>query len=202
MSEYLQMIAPFSREVVTTAAILIAALVLSSVIRRLIDQRREARHLRATMARRLQKIRRWTIVSLTVLVLMEVLGVFGSAWALISTALAALAVGFVAAWSVLSNATAALLVLTFCPFRVGDRVELVELGGGAIGGRVIDMNLMFTTLNVEPDGTEPSASDGGDHVQRLQFLRIPNNLFFQKILRTHSSHDWDSGARFFSHEDD
>ena len=65
-----------------------------------------------------------------------------------------LAVGFVAAWSVLSNATAALLVLTFRPFRLGDIVELVEPGGCAIGGRVIDMNLIFTTLSVEPDSAE------------------------------------------------
>jgi small-conductance mechanosensitive channel len=202
MSEFLQMIAPFAREVVITAAILIAALVLSSVVRRLIDQQRETGHLRARMARRLHKTRRWAIVSLTVLVLMEVLGVIGSAWALISAALAALAVGFVAAWSVLSNATAALLVLSFRPFRVGDRVELVEPAGGAIGGRVIDMNLMYTTLSAESSSTEPSASDGGEHVQTLQFLRIPNNLFFQKIVRTHSSRDWDSKASFFSREED
>jgi small-conductance mechanosensitive channel len=202
MSEYLQLIAPFAREVVATTAILVAALVLSSVTRRVIDQQREARHLRASMARRLQKLRRWAIVSLTVLALMEVLGVFGSAWALVSAALAALAVGFVAAWSVLSNATAALLVLTFCPFRVGDRVELVEPSGDAIGGRVIDMNLMYTTLSAEPDSKEPSASDGDGDMQRVQLLRIPNNLFFQRILRTRSAHDWDSRARFFSHEDD
>jgi small-conductance mechanosensitive channel len=201
MSEYLQMIVPFAREVVTVVAILIVALVCSSVLRRLIDRQREAKRVGATMAGRLQKIRQSVIVVLTVLVLMEALGVFGSAWALISTALAALAVGFVAAWSVLSNATAALLVLTFRPFRLGDSVELVEPGGSAIGGRVIDMNLMYTTLSVEPDSTGPSALEDKESVQTPQFLRIPNNLFFQKILRTRSLHSWDSKATFFSHED-
>jgi small-conductance mechanosensitive channel len=43
-----------------------------------------------------------------------------------STALLAVALGFVAAWSILSNATSAVLVLILRPFRIGDTVELMD----------------------------------------------------------------------------
>ena len=93
----------------------------------------------------------------------------------------------------LSNATAALLILTFRPFRIGDTVELVEPNGTAIGGRVVDMNLMYTTLSVQPAEAEKP--------EPYQYLHIPNNLFFQKMLRTRSSHERGSKATFFASQD-
>jgi len=124
------------------------------------------------------------------LLVMQTVGIFDSAWAVISATLAALAIGFVAAWSVLSNVTAALLVLTFRPFRIGDSVELVDLGGDSLGGRVVDMNLMFTTLVTQ--GAEAKTDAGPE------FLQIPNNLFFQKILRTRPSAKTGNDATFFA----
>ncbi|OGA14790.1 MAG: hypothetical protein A3H32_16560 [Betaproteobacteria bacterium RIFCSPLOWO2_02_FULL_63_19] len=190
MHEYLPMLAKFAHELVAGAVIVLAAFLVSLILRRLIDRLRAFNHLAPVMARRLQTFRRWTILSVTVLILMQAVGVFGSAWALISAGLAALAVGFVASWSMLSNATAALLILTFRPFRLDDTVELVEPNGTAIGGRVVDVNLMFTTLRIEP--SEPAEGE------TPQFLQIPNNLFFQKILRTRSSRERGSKATFFS----
>jgi small-conductance mechanosensitive channel len=193
MPDYLKVLASFAHELAAGVIIVTAALLLSRVLRRLIDRLHKSKHLALTMARRLQTFRRWTILVVAVLILMQALGVFGSAWSLISASLAALALGFVAAWSVLSNATAALLVLTFRPFRLGDTVELVEPGGTAIGGRVVDMNLMYTTLSVQ--------SADGEQADGTQFLHIPNSLFFQKILRTRSSHERGSKGTFFSQQD-
>jgi len=189
MSEFQQMLAPIASEVASGAIIVGAALLISIILRRLIDRLRDSNHLAPLMARRLHTFRRWTLIVLTVLVLMQVLGIFGSAWALISAGLAAVALGFVAAWSMLSNATAALLILTFRPFRVGDTVELIEPKGEGVGGTVIDMNLMFVTLHVAPVE--------GDKLATPQFLQIPNNLFFQKIVRTRSTHERGSKASFF-----
>lgn len=193
MSDYMQMLIPFADEAASALIIIGAALVLASIVRRLINKLRDSNNLSPIMARRLQSFRRWTILLLTVLLLMQALGVFGSAWGLISAGLAAVAIGFVAAWSMLSNATAALLVLTFRPFRVGDTVELIEPNGTAIGGRVVDMNLMYTTLSVQLHEVE--------RAEAPQFLCIPNNLFFQKILRTRSSHERCSRTAFFSRQD-
>ncbi|SFW39813.1 mechanosensitive ion channel family protein [Nitrosovibrio sp. Nv17] len=82
------------------------------------------------------------------------------------------AIAFFAAWSVLSNLFCALLIFTTRAFRMGDLVELLE-GGDKPGvkGRVIDINLVYTTLH------ETGDEDGGTTLQ------LPNSLFFQRVLR-------------------
>jgi small-conductance mechanosensitive channel len=142
------------------------------------------------MANRLQTVRQRVMVLVTGLVLMQALGIFDNAWAFISAGIAAIALGFVAAWSILSNATAALLIMAFRPFRMGDTLELLDSTGGPMGGRVLDMNLMYTTLGAPPDELTPHTD--------TRVLRVPNNLFFQRVLRVHTPHDPDSKATFFS----
>lgn len=195
MNELAQIANHFARELITGLVILFGAWLLSRVLRRLIITLHESSHLTPVMTRRLQNFRRWTISVVTLLVLMQTFGIFGNAWGFITTALAAIALGFVAVWSLFSNATAALIILAFRPFRIGDEVELVEPAGGAIGGRVVDMNLMYTTLREEPSADAPNGNAA------VSFLRIPNNLIFQKVLRTRPAGTHDSKASFFSNVD-
>ena len=92
-------------------------------------------------------------------------------WTALSGFVAVAAVAFFAMWSVLSNLLCAILIFTIGPFRIGDVVELVDtLDKPGVKGRVIDINLMFTTL-IE------SAESGGAVVQ------VPNSQFFQKSVR-------------------
>ena len=88
----------------------------------------------------------------------------GGLWGVLSTILAMVAIGFVAVWSVLSNTLCTLIIMIFRPFAVGDQVELA---GEPVKGRVIDLNFIYTTL------------DAGDGT----VMQVPNNLFFQKVLR-------------------
>lgn len=82
------------------------------------------------------------------------------------------AVAFFAAWSVLSNLFCALLIYTTRAFRVGDMVELLEPGGTPlVKGRVVDINLVYTTLRETGDGSNGTT------------LQLPNSLFFQRTLR-------------------
>ena len=215
----------FVYEILSVLAVLLVALVVSLALKRLINVMRDVKHVSPLIANRLHAVRRWVIIVLAILVILEALGIFRGAWALISTALAALALGFVAAWSVLSNATAALLILTFRPFRIGDEIELLELSNGfPIGGRVLDMNLLYTTLVVVPAldaagraatlaaaGVQvPETTDSQDATQEPdaeaarppQLVRVPNNLVFQRPLRTRSAHAPDSKAPFFSRPKD
>lgn len=101
------------------------------------------------------------------------LGVSGSAlWGTLTGFIAVGAVAFFAAWSVLSNIFCTLLILTTRPFRLNDRIELLENGDKpGLKGRVIDINFVYTTLH-------ESHEDGSDTV-----LQIPNSQFFQKITR-------------------
>ncbi len=221
MPDLMPLLTHFFSEILGVLAVLLVALMVSLALKRLINMMRDVKHVSPLIANRLHGVRRWVVIVLAILVILEALGIFRGAWALISTALAALALGFVAAWSVLSNATAALLILTFRPFRIGDEIELLELSNGfPIGGRVLDMNLLYTTLVVVPAmdaaaraltlaaaGVQvPETNDKQDATQEPdaepqrppQLVRLPNNLVFQRPLRTRSTHAPDSKAPFFS----
>jgi hypothetical protein len=85
-------------------------------------------------------------------------------WTLISAVLAMIAIGFVAVWSVVSNTLCALMLLVCQPFKVGSTVELV---GAGVRGKVVNFNLIYTTLRDEQ----------GD------LIEVPNNAFFQQPIR-------------------
>ncbi|MDQ7990776.1 MAG: mechanosensitive ion channel family protein [Candidatus Dactylopiibacterium sp.] len=113
---------------------------------------------------------------------LERLGVSGSVlWTAFTGFAAVGAVAFFAAWSVLSNLFCALLIFTTRAFRTGDLVELVEKGSEpGIKGRVVDINLVYTTLQ-----------ESGDYANGVT-LQLPNSMFFQRALRRWHG---DAGAR-------
>ncbi len=240
MPELQELFAKFVLEIFGVAVVLLLALLISQVLKRLVNVMVDMKHVSPLIATRLHGVRRGAVMLMALLVILETLGVFRGAWALISTILAALALGFVAAWSVLSNATAAFLILTFRPFRVGDTVELLEMTNGyPIGGRVLDMNLLYTTLQVDESDAVPQvanealtpqaanqalAAGSADAAQAPtlasagaataatqapnqsgaglspvppRLIRVPNNLFFQRPVRTRSGHAMNSKAPFF-----
>jgi small-conductance mechanosensitive channel len=104
---------------------------------------------------------------------LERMGVSGAVlWTAFTGFAAVGAVAFFAAWSVLSNLFCALLIYTTRAFRAGDLVELVENGDKpGLKGRVVDINLVYTTLRESGDDTAGTS------------LQLPNSLFFQRALR-------------------
>ncbi|HEX9465545.1 MAG TPA: mechanosensitive ion channel family protein [Alphaproteobacteria bacterium] len=85
-------------------------------------------------------------------------------WAFLVSAATVIGVGFLATWTMISNVTANLFITIWRPFRLGETVEVLPEN---LKGRVVDRNLMFTTLREE----------------RGSVLQVPNSLFFQKIFR-------------------
>jgi len=132
--------------------------------------------LRAAGRRRLMtRIIKWSVLSIAIMGLLFSLGVdLRGLWSMLAAVLSLVAIGFVAMWSILSHMLASVLLVTFRPFQIGDKIELV--GEDSIVGKVIDMSLVYTTLRT---------SDGG-------VLRIPNNLFFQKVLKRFPSKSSDA----------
>jgi len=104
---------------------------------------------------------------------LERLGVSGAVlWTAFTGFATVGAVAFFAAWSVLSNLFCALLIYVTRAFRVGDVVELLESGDKpGVKGRVVDINLVYTTL-----------LESGDPASGTS-LQLPNSLFFQRALR-------------------
>lgn len=117
-----------------------------------------------------------------IVLLLVILGLFGisvaSFWAALSGVLVLLAIGFVAVWSLLSNLLCSVLLIIFAPFRVDDVIEIQDPASPVtMRGRVLDINIMFTTLLVIDEDKSES------------LLRVPNNIFFQKYIRTWQGHN-------------
>ena len=100
--------------------------------------------------------------------LLLALGVWGipvnGVIAVMGTLFGLVAIGFVAVWSVLSNFLCTFVLIMFRPFSVGDEVELVPDG---VKGHVVDLTMLFTTLQVS----------------RGETVMIPNNIFFQRVFK-------------------
>ncbi len=116
---------------------------------------------------------RWLIMGSAFMMVLERFGVSAQVlWTALTGFAAVAAVAFFAIWSVLSNLFCALLIFALGPFRLGDRVEVVESADKpGVRGRVVAINMFYTTLE---DLDEGSAGT---------WLQIPNSLFFQKVVR-------------------
>ena len=78
------------------------------------------------------------------------------------------AIGFIAVWNVLSNFLWSLLLIIFRPFEIEDDIEITEnIRGGSLRGKVLEFNVMFTSLLEKVDADEIVTN-------------IPNNIFLQK----------------------
>ncbi|WP_116809398.1 mechanosensitive ion channel family protein [Steroidobacter cummioxidans] len=122
-----------------------------------------------------RRISAFLIYGAALLFVLERVGVSASVlWGAFTGFAAVAAVAFFAVWSVLSNIFCSVLIFTTRPFRLYDRIEVLENGEKAgLQGRVIDINLIYTTLQEE----------GTDDGQPGPTLQIPNSLFFQRAVR-------------------
>ncbi len=170
VQEWLDIIVPALQIV----AIVAVALLLQRALRRLIRRAGQHYHWPLELMVPINGVLRWIILGSAVLLVLERLGVSATVlWTAFTGFAAVGAVAFFAAWSVLSNLFCALLIFTVGPFRLGDYIEVLDTAEkpGA-KGRVVDINLLYTTLE-DYDG-------GQDHPALLQ---IPNTLMFQRVVR-------------------
>lgn len=170
--EWLDLVIP----AVQIVAIVIVAWLSQRLARRLV--RRVGEHnpnVPAELTTGARRITAFLIYGTALLLVLERLGVSaGVLWAAFTGFAAVAAVAFFAVWSVLSNIFCSVLIFTTRPFRLYDTIELLE-NGEKIGlkGRVMDINLIYTTLQ------EESTVEG----QPGPTLQIPNSLFFQRAVR-------------------
>jgi small-conductance mechanosensitive channel len=161
---------------ITALLTVLVVLFLYRMARRGLQAMANAGHFRPVMEQRLTRILRWLTLFVLLLVVVQELGIIKNAWAVLSAVLATLAIGFFALWSVLANVVCAILIVALRPFRVGDHLELLESGvNPPPRGRVLDMNLIYTTLEDVDDSGEPYE------------INVPNSWFFQKLVRKRRS---------------
>ena len=169
IQEWLTVVVPLGQVVL----ILLAAWLLRAVTRRVVDRLCTRRGFPPELAIAGRRVIGFLIYAAALLLVLERLGVSGTVlWTAFTGFAAVGAVAFFAAWSVLSNIFCTVLILTTRPFRLYDHIEILENGEKpGLKGRVIDVNLVYTTLQEQRE-------DGSDTV-----LRVPNNLFFQRTVR-------------------
>ncbi|GKT22286.1 mechanosensitive ion channel family protein [Acidovorax sp. SUPP3334] len=156
--------------------ILIVAVVLQRTLRRLVARAGHHYQWPIEMMVPINGLLRWVIMGSALLLVLERLGVSATVlWTAFTGFATVGAVAFFAAWSVLSNLFCALLIFTVGPFRLGDYIEVLDTAEkpGA-KGRVIDINLLYTTLE-----DFAASEDGSESV----LLQIPNALIFQRVVR-------------------
>ena len=153
--------------------ILLCAWLLHRLLRRIVRRASEHYSLPTDMGLLVTGVLRWAILLTATLLVLERLGVSAAVlWTAFTGFATVGAVAFFAAWSVLSNLFCALLIFTVGPFRVGDVIEVLDTAEkeGA-RGRVVDINLLYTTLEDVAPGTAGT------------LLQIPNTLIFQRVVR-------------------
>lgn len=74
-------------------------------------------------------------------------------------------IGLFAAWSILSNITAAIILFFYFPYRIGDRIRIMD-GDNSVEGIVFDLN-MFSIIIRNDEG---------------QKVTYPNNMALQKAI--------------------
>jgi MscS family membrane protein len=88
---------------------------------------------------------------------------FDNIWFYLSSVLGVIAIGFFAIWSILSNVVAGILIYSLNPFKIGDKLNLIEKN---IEAEVMDIGLIYTVLQDDE-----------------YTFRIPNNIFFQQVFK-------------------
>ncbi|OHE87725.1 MAG: hypothetical protein A3G75_10925 [Verrucomicrobia bacterium RIFCSPLOWO2_12_FULL_64_8] len=113
---------------------------------------------------------RFSILAVALVLILGLWGFeLGTILALLGTVLGLVAIGFVAVWSVLSNFLCTFVLIVFKPFSVGDELELP---GENVKGRVVDLSLIFTTLEVAHG----------------EMVMVPNNTYFQRVFKRRIGH--------------
>ncbi|MBU6460824.1 MAG: mechanosensitive ion channel family protein [Proteobacteria bacterium] len=138
-------------------------------------------HAHRPVSTRYQKILlnvlRWLFWVVGCILILHVWGVNVNAlWTTLVSVLALIGVGLLAVWTMVSNITARFFIWFWRPLRLGQRVEVFP---EAVQGIVVEENLMFTELR-EDDGN---------------IIVIPNNLFFQRVIRRSSEKEAGPSAK-------
>lgn len=164
LEQFEELWTPKLASLVSAVVVVLLVLLAYLLARRALESAGRSGRVSPEVVRMLRRVMRWVALVLVLLVGLQELGMLENAWAALTAVLAMVAIGFVAVWSVLSNALCTVLLLVFKPFRIGDHVELPAEG---IAGTAVDLNFAYTILRDEAG----------------QLIQIPNNLFFQKVVR-------------------
>lgn len=152
--------------VLTTAGLLLAMYVLMRLLRRLFRRIGAQHEYGAGRVYQVQALANAVIMLVTLILIGMVWGFSGQGFVVFASSIFAIVgIALFASWSILSNVTAGLILFFGAPFRVGDRVRILD-GDNTVTGRVEQMGLIYLQLE-DADG---------------HFYTLPNNVLLQKTV--------------------
>jgi len=154
-------------QLVITVIIIILYLISRSVIRRLVRKHASTNEMEYTREVYIRKL----ISGLSKLLFALLIGIV---WEIsleglslyFASIFTVIGVGLFATWSILSNLTASIILFFFFPYRIGEKIKIVD-GDNSVEGLVIDITLFYLRIK----------SDNGE------IFSYPNNLAIQKPIR-------------------
>ncbi len=164
--EYLRSVDDRTLQLLISGAVIVFYLILIKIIEKLI--KRYGKKMEIALPRVIYTVKYFRFV-----LLIFVLMILGITWDISFEGLSVYFLSFFtvagvalfASWSLLSNITSAILLFFYFPYRIGDRIRIVD-GDNSIEGIVFDLN-MFSIIIKNDDG---------------QKITYPNNLALQKAI--------------------
>ena len=118
---------------------------------------------------RTQLVKKYIDVLLGALLFLVLVSIWGvkpdQIFLFISSILTVVGVGFFAQWSILSNVTAGVILFSSFPFKIGDRIRIMDKDF-PIEAEIKDISSFYTLLK----------TDSGENIS------VPNNLLLQKAI--------------------
>jgi small-conductance mechanosensitive channel len=152
--------------VLLTLAVIAALMFIASLLRRLLLRFARRQAYKPGRVFQVTAVINLVATLLGLLGISIIWGLTGHSLVVVASSIFALVgVALFASWSLLSNATAAMILFFSAPFRVGDRIRLLD-GDNTVTGRVTDMGLFYLQME--------------DELGHLYTL--PNNLLTQRAV--------------------
>lgn len=152
-------------KIVLIASLLAVFLVFNAFVARAIERLGHAKSVAIYRVKYISKTVRLVVTILFFILLFLILGIEYSQVSLfLSSVFAVIGIALFAQWSILSNITASLIIFFVFPYRVGDRVKVVEVEND-ISGTIEEISLFHVIIKSGED-----------------LITYPNSLILQRAV--------------------
>ena len=154
----------YGNQIIATIISIVVFLVVRFVVDSIINNVGKKSVFSESRTNLVKKYVNYLISALIIMVLISIWGIKSEqVFLFVSSVLTVIGVAFFAQWSILSNITAGIIVFFSFPFKIGDRIKIMDKDY-PIEATIIDIKSFYTLLKT---------SEGEE-------IALPNNLLLQK----------------------
>lgn len=154
----------YGAQIVATIISIVGSIIIRVIVDSIIKKVSQKSDFSASRANLVKKYVNYLISSLFILALISIWGIKSEqVFLFISSVLTVIGVAFFAQWSILSNITAGIIVFFSFPFKIGDKIKIMDKEY-PIEAEIMDIKSFYTLLK----------TDEGEEIS------LPNNLLLQK----------------------